>query len=107
MRSFTIRSLRKGSVLDIQAFFDGGEDFVDSAGGVDNGNVEIFGDFGVGGVDFLLESVGLGLESFGGFAASALAFETDLVGNRQNTTVIRADVAVGEGFFGDFDDFAA
>ena len=76
--------------------FDGGEDFVDGARGVDEGEVEFFGDFGVGGVDFLLEGGGFGFESLGGFAAVGLAREANCVGDGKNEAVVGVDVFVGE-----------
>ena len=50
-----------------------GEYFFDGGGGVDEGKAKLFGDVRVGGVDFLLEGVGLFFEGFGGFATIFLA----------------------------------
>ena len=58
------------------------EDFGGGGGSVDEGKVKIFGDFGVGGVDFLLEFVGFLLEGFFSFTTTSLAFVTDFIGNR-------------------------
>ena len=83
------------------------ENFFDRAGGINKVQVEFFGDFGIGRVDFLLEFVGSRFECFGGFAAVLLTVEANLVRNDQDETVVRVNITVGESFFGDFDDFAA
>lgn len=85
-----------GKELEVHVVFDGGEDFVDGAGGVDEGEVEFFGDFGVGGVDFLLEGGRFGFESLGGFAPVSLAREANCVGDGENEAVVGVDVFVGE-----------
>lgn len=69
--------------------------------------MEIFGDFGVGGVDFLLEFVGFLFESFGCLATIFLALVADFVGDGENEAVIGVDVFVGEDVLGEADDFTA
>lgn len=63
-------------------------DFFNSAGGVDEVQIEFFSDFGVGGVDFLLERVWLGFESFDGFATIILASQASLVGKSKDEAVV-------------------
>ena len=75
---------------------DCGEDFFDGAGGIDEVKIEFFGDFGVGGIDFLLEFAGFGFESLGGFATTGLASEANCIGDSQDEAEIGVDVFVGE-----------
>lgn len=53
-----------GKELEVHVMFDGGEDFVDGAGGVDSGDIVVLGDLEVGFVEFLLERVALGFPDF-------------------------------------------
>lgn len=78
---------------------DGGEDFVDGAGGIEELGAEFVGDFGVSGVNFLLESVGFHFEGFFDFAASFLASETNCVGNGKNKAVVGVNIFLGEQIF--------
>ena len=69
--------------------------------------MEVLGDFGVGGVDFLLEFVWFLFESLGGFATGSLTFVADFIWDGEDEAVVGVDVFVGEQIFGDADDFAA
>lgn len=57
------------------------KDSAGGGGGVDQSEVKIFSDFGVGSVDFLLKLGRFGLKSFSGFATRGLAGEANFVGN--------------------------
>lgn len=57
----------------VEVLQDSGKDFVNSARSVDNNEIEILGDFGIGSVDFLLKLVRLRFEGFGSFATVGLA----------------------------------
>ena len=90
----------------INLLYDSCKYFVDSARGIYNGEVELFGDFRIGGVDFLLEFVGLCFEGFGSFTAVGLTVKANLIRYSQDETEVRVDVFVGKHFFGETNDFA-
>lgn len=58
--------------------------------------VELFGDFGIGGIDFLLKFAGFNLKGFFGFAAALLAFVADCVWDGQDKSVVGSEIFVGE-----------
>ena len=58
--------------------------------------IEITGYLGIGGIDLLLEGVGLSLECLGGFATIALASETDFVWDGQDKAVVGSEIFVGK-----------
>ena len=70
------------------------EDFVNRGGGVDESEIKILGDFGIGGVDFLLKLIRLDFKSFFGLATTMLAFVADFIGDRKNKAVIWFEISV-------------